>query len=104
MQQVLDNIFSIAFLLQGFRITIPYFLPSLGATFSEKGGVVNIALEGILLTGAFFTVVGTYFSQNIFIGVLCGAAAGFFIALLHCFVTITIKADQIVSGIALNIF
>jgi ABC-type uncharacterized transport system permease subunit len=100
----MENIFTYAFLLQTLRITVPYFLPSLGAAYSEKGGVVNIALEGILLTGAFFATLGTYLTQNIWIGILCGAAAGLAIALIHAIVTITYKADQIVSGIALNLF
>ncbi len=101
---MLESLISIAFLFQTLRITIPYFLPSLGAVFSEKGGVVNIALEGILLTSAFFTTVGTYYFHNIFAGVLFGIAAGVIIALIHAITTITFKANQIVSGIALNLF
>ncbi len=99
-----DNILSYAFFLQTLRITIPYFLPSLGAVFSEKGGVVNIALEGILLIGAFFTTLGTYYTQSVFIGILFGVAAGLIIALLHSLASITFKANQIVSGIAINLF
>jgi general nucleoside transport system permease protein len=97
------DIIDIAFFLQTLRITIPYLLPSLGAVFSEKGGVINIALEGILLGGAFAATVGTYFTGNIFIGIICGIAAGLLIAGLHGLVTITFKANQIVSGLALNI-
>jgi len=100
----LDDILSIAFLLQTVRITIPYLLPSVGAAFSEKGGVINIALEGMLLAGAFCTTVGVFYTNNVFIGVLCGVTAGLIIALIHSIVTITFKANQIVSGIALNIF
>jgi len=99
----LDNLITIAFFLQTLRITIPYLLPSLGAVFSERGGVINIALEGMLLFGAFFTTVGTYYTNNIFIGIACGAAAGIFIALLHSITVITFRANQIVSGIALNL-
>lgn len=99
-----DNLISIAFFFQTLRITIPYLLPSLGATFSEKGGVVNIALEGILLISAFFTTVGTYYYHNIFIGILFGIAAGVVLALIHAITAITFKANQIVSGIALNLF
>jgi len=99
-----DNILSYAFFLQTLRITIPYFLPSLGAVFSEKGGVVNIALEGILLIGAFFTTLGTFYTQSVFIGILFGVIAGLLVALLHCLAAITFKANQIVSGIAINLF
>lgn len=99
----MEEILNIAFLFQTFRITIPYLLPSLGAAFSEKGGVINIALEGILLCGAFATTVGVYYTHSIFIGVIFGVLAGLLIALIHAYVTITFKANQIVCGIALNI-
>src|SRR4030095_2340958 len=99
----MDNLLSIAFFLQTLRITIPYLLPSLCAVFSEKGGVINIALEGILLFGAFFTTVGTYYTNSIAVGMLCGISAGILLALVHSITVITFKANQIVSGIALNL-
>lgn len=98
-----DNIISIAFLFMVLRVTIPYLLPSVGAVFSEKGGVVNIALEGILLVSAFFTTVGTYVTQNPLVGLLFGITAGLLMALIHSITVITFKANQIVSGIALNL-
>jgi len=101
---MLDNILNYAFFMQTLRITIPYLLPSLGAVYSEKGGVINIALEGILLIGAFFTTVGTYYYQSVLIGILFGVLAGLTVALLHAIATVTFKADQIVSGIAINLF
>lgn len=100
----MEELLTITFVLQTLRITIPYLLPSLGAVYSEKGGVVNIALEGILLSGAFATAAGTYYTGNIIFGAVCGVMAGMFISLIHSIVTITFKANQIVSGIALNIF
>ncbi|MBZ0204519.1 MAG: ABC transporter permease [Ignavibacteria bacterium] len=100
----MDEILDIAFLLQTLRITIPYLLPSVGAVFSEKGGVINIALEGILLAGAFCTAVGTFYTGNVLLGIVCGVSAGVLIAYIHSIITITFKANQIVSGIALNIF
>jgi general nucleoside transport system permease protein len=99
----LDEVLVIAFFFQTLRITIPYFLPSIGAVYSERGGVVNIALEGILLMGAFFTTLGTHLTGNIFAGLLFGIVAGILTALVHSYVTITLKSNQIVSGIALNI-
>jgi ABC-type uncharacterized transport system permease subunit len=101
---MLESIISYAFFMQTLRITIPYLLPSLGAVYSEKGGVINIALEGILLIGAFFTTVGAYFFQSALIGILFGILAGLAVALLHAVATVTFKADQIVSGIAINLF
>lgn len=99
----MDDVFVIAFFFQTLRITIPYFLPSIGAVYSELGGVVNIALEGIMLMGAFFTTLGTYLTGNVFIGLTFGMLAGILTALIHSYVTITLRSNQIVSGIALNI-
>jgi ABC-type uncharacterized transport system permease subunit len=98
-----DSFLSLAFALQILRISIPYALPAMGATISERSGVVNIALEGTLLMSAFFTTLGTYYTQSPFIGILCGVTAGIFVSLLHSFVTVFIKADQIVSGIGINL-
>jgi simple sugar transport system permease protein len=100
----LQELLTITFVLQTLRITIPYLLPSLGAVYSEKGGVVNIALEGILLSGAFAAAAGTYYTGNVLLGILFGVVAGILISLIHSIITITFKANQIVSGIALNIF
>ncbi len=101
---MLESILSYAFFLQTVRITIPYLLPSLGGVFSEKGGVVNIALEGILLIGAFFTTVGTFYFNSVLIGILFGVLSGLAVALLHAIASVTFKANQIVSGIAINLF
>lgn len=100
----MQELLTITFVLQTLRITIPYLLPSLGAVYSEKGGVVNIALEGILLSGAFAAAAGTYYTGNVLLGILFGVVAGILISLIHSIITITFKANQIVSGIALNIF
>ena len=99
-----DSLLSFAFLVQTLRISVPYALPALGATFSERGGVVNIALEGILLIGAFATTVGTFYTNDPLIGILCGISAGLLTALLHSIISVILKADQIISGIAINLF
>jgi len=101
---MIENILSIAFLAQTIRITVPYALASIGGVFSERGGVVNIALEGIILNGAFCATVGTYYTGNPFVGIICAVAGGLITALIHALVTINVKADQIVSGIAINLF
>ena len=98
-----NSILTIAFISQCLRISVPYSLPALGATVSERGGVVNIALEGILLISAFATTVGTFFTGSPLFGVVCGIAAGALTAFLHGIITITLKADQIVSGIGINL-
>jgi simple sugar transport system permease protein len=100
---VVDTLFNVVFLIQTLRISVPYALPAMGAVFSERGGVVNIALEGILLIGAFAATVATYYTGSPLFGIVCGTASGVLAALLHGLVSITFKADQIVSGIAINL-
>jgi simple sugar transport system permease protein len=100
---MLSTIFSLVFLGQILRITIPYALPALGMTFNERGGVTNIGVEGVLIISAFATTVGTFYSNDPLFGILCGVIAGILVSLIHGIVTITFKADQIVSGIAINL-
>src|SRR2546430_12178711 len=78
-------------------------LPALGGVLSERCGVVNIAMEGMMLTGAFAGVVVAQASHNIIVGVLGAIVAGGLMALVHAIVSINFKANQTVSGIAINI-
>jgi simple sugar transport system permease protein len=79
-------------------------LPALGGVISERSGVVNIAMEGMMLTGAFFAVVADLAFQNPWLAALVAIIAGGLMALIHAVVSIRFRADQIVSGIAINIF
>jgi simple sugar transport system permease protein len=79
-------------------------LPALGGVISERSGVVNIAMEGMMLTGAFFAVVADLAWRNAWLAVGVAVLAGALMALIHAVVSIQFRADQIVSGIAINIF
>lgn len=85
------------------RMATPLTLAALGGVFSERSGVVNIALEGILLNGAFAAVVATHFTGNPWVGVLAAVVVGLLSSLIHAVVTITFKANHIVSGVAVNL-
>ncbi len=78
-------------------------LPALGGVISERSGVVNIAMEGMTLTGAYAGVMTTLATHSVIVGVLGAMIAGGLMALVHAIVSINFKADQVVSGIAINI-
>src|SRR5947209_17699827 len=81
-----------------------YLLPALGGLMSERSGVVNIAMEGMMLTGAYAAVATAEATHNLWGGVIGAMIAGGLMALIHAIVSINFKANQIVSGIAINIF
>ena len=83
-------------------MSTPLVLAGLGGIYSERSGVVNIALEGIMLIGAFGYVVGTGASGSVWIGLILGIGCGTAIAWLHALATVTFRANQIVSGVAMN--
>lgn len=93
----------LSFVAQVLRITVPYALAAAGGALSERGGVVNIALEGILLAGAFGAAVGTLATGQPWLGVAAAVAVGTAVAGVHALVTVGAKADQILSGLALNL-
>lgn len=78
-------------------------LPALGGVISERSGVVNIAMEGMMLVGAYAAVMTAKATSNVLLGVVGALVAGGLIALIHAIVSINFKADQIVSGVAINI-
>lgn len=85
------------------RFATPLMLAALGGLLCERAGVVNIGLEGMMLAGAFFGVLGSYETGSPWAGLACAVAAGAVLAVVHALMTIRFGADQIISGIAINL-
>lgn len=98
----MSEILTIALLFSAIRLATPLIFAALGGLFSERAGVINIALEGLMLAGAFTAAVVTYQSNNPYLGLLCGAAAGGVLALIYAIACIKFEADQVVAGMAIN--
>jgi general nucleoside transport system permease protein len=84
------------------RYATPLAFAAMGGLFSERSGVVNIGLEGMMLSGAFFGILGADKLNSWALGLLCAALAGGGFALVHAFFAIHLRADQIVGGFAIN--
>ncbi|HOO64717.1 MAG TPA: ABC transporter permease [Synergistaceae bacterium] len=89
-------------------LTIPLLITSLGGLFSERSGVVNIGLEGLMVMGFFAAAITVQSLENLLpagaipLGLLAAAGAGMLFSLLHAFASINLNADQIISGTAIN--
>jgi simple sugar transport system permease protein len=97
-----DEVISLALLAQGLRISVPYVLAALGGAVSERAGVVNLALEGMLLAGAFTATVASG-AGGVVAGLAGGALGGVFLAGVYAASVLWFRADQIVAGVAVNL-
>jgi general nucleoside transport system permease protein len=84
------------------RFATPLLFGALGGVMSERSGVVNIGIEGMMLMGAYFAIFGADITGSWLSGLLIGMAAGAALALVHAVFSITLRADQIVGGVAIN--
>jgi general nucleoside transport system permease protein len=84
------------------RFATPLVFAAMGGIFSERSGVVNIGLEGMLLSGAFFGILAADKLNSWVLGLLCAALSGALFALVHAFFAVSLRADQVVSGFAIN--
>ena len=100
--EMLVRLFGLTVFASTLRIATPMILASLGGCMSERAGVINIGLEGMMLMGAFTAVVGAHFAGP-WVGLVAGVGAGGAMGLLHAFMSITVKANQIISATAINI-
>ncbi len=92
------------FLAQTLRIAVPYLFAAAGGALAERAGIVSLSLEGYMLGGAFGAVIGAHFWESAWMGIVVGVLAGFLLAGIHAVGTLRFKADQIVTGVAINLF
>lgn len=90
------------YLVASVRMDTPLILAGLGEAVSEKAGILNIGVEAIMLSGAFFSFITAFFSGNMFLGLLTGIAGGVLVSMIHGLLSIHCKANQTIAGLALN--
>lgn len=99
----MDSFLSANILVLTLSIATPLFIAAIGGLLNERVGVVNVGLEGIMLSGAFVAVLATYYTHNPWIGVLASVATGLLLGALHAVVSIAFRSDHVISGVAMNI-
>lgn len=99
----MGEILNISLISSTIRLSTPLILAALGGLYAERAGVINIALEGLMLAGAFTAAAVTYGTGSPWIGLLAGIVAGLAIASIHAVASIRYRADQVVTGTAINI-
>ena len=100
----MDVILIISLIRAGIKMATPLLMTSIGEIFSERSGVVNIGLEGMILAGALGGMLGSYFTGNEWVGLITGMASGLLLAGIFTLVAVHLKADQVVTGAAINLF
>lgn len=96
--------FTIPILHSAVTIMTPLLLASMGGLFTELSGMLNIALEGLLLTGAFSAVVFTYYTGSMVLGTLLGIGCTMLLSAILASVTLNLKSNVFITGLAVNLF
>jgi simple sugar transport system permease protein len=104
----MDELFKLPVLLgilySGIRLATPYLYASIGETIAQTSGVYNLGVDGIMLMGAFTGFYVGMKTGNLWLGLLAAAITGFLMGLLMAFISVTLKAEQGISGIGLQLF
>ena len=94
----------VGILASGIRLSTPYLFASLGETFGQKSGVLNLGVEGIMLLGAFAAFYTTFITENLWLGLLAAIIVGGIMGLAVAVISVTLKAQQGISGIGIYLF
>lgn len=108
MTKLLSEIFSAGFLVSFFagtiRLSTPILLAAVGDIFSQKSGILNLGLEGIMLMGALAGFAGAFFTGSLWLGILAAIVVGMIFSLIMAYLSISLKVNQVIAGIAITIF
>jgi len=103
LSEFIDLLISVGIASAMIRLMTPLLLAGVGELFVQKSGVLNLGVEGIMLFGAFFAFIGTFFTGNVGYGLALAIVVGVAINLLFAFLTVSMAVDQVVTGLAINI-
>jgi simple sugar transport system permease protein len=104
MTQILTQAVFIGILTSAIRLATPYLFAAIGEAFAQTSGVVNLGVDGIMLVGAFAAFYVTLTTGNVWLGVLAAMVVGLLMGLLMSVISVTLKAEQGISGIGLYMF
>src|SRR5512133_3803278 len=104
MTEIFTQTVMVGILISAIRLATPYLFAAVGEAFAQTTGGVNLGVDGIMLVGAFIAFYLTLITGNVWLGVLGAAVAGLLMGLLMSFISVTLKAEQGISGIGLYMF
>jgi simple sugar transport system permease protein len=101
---MIERIFTASVFAATIRLATPYLFASLGEMFGQRSGVLNLGVDGIMLMGAFFAFYVVLLTQNLLLGLVAAILVGALFGLAMAFISVTLKAEQGISGIGLYLF
>lgn len=104
MDKILSAILSSSFVFSIIRVSTPLIFGAMAALICNRGGMLHIAFEGVMLTAAFFGMLGSALSQSVLVGLLCAIIGGVLISLMMGYFNLILNSNRVLTGIALNTF
>jgi len=100
---VIKTVFTISLLYSTIRIGISILFAGMGEMVTERSGVLNIGIEGVMLMGAWAAAIGSYFSGNAWVGLLCAVGIALIIGAIFAYIAISLKSSQAIAGLAITL-